>query len=212
MTQFRINILGEYNDWCEIYKDNILIHNGSLIGILSKVENKIFLRINYGTPDYFYSEIKYLGNNIISVPRQPNLLNSQYRYQPLIFNTQEFEAFIDTVYFDKELLKELSEVSKEDLINMWLLSNPNRGNYSDILELEQSTLKNILFFSDDCFDVSNLKKVIDSSSTVISQICGNLEPVIIYMDSDKGMYEWSGLVKIEDKILLRLDDYYFINS
>ncbi|HEM1580603.1 TPA: hypothetical protein U0Y60_002628, partial [Listeria monocytogenes] len=51
----RYKILGEYKDWCEIYKDGTVIHNGSSLGIVSQVESELCLRLNYGTNKHFYS-------------------------------------------------------------------------------------------------------------------------------------------------------------
>lgn len=56
MNKFKI--LGEYKDWCEIYKDGTLIHNGSSLGIVSQVESELCLRLNYGTNKHFYSILK----------------------------------------------------------------------------------------------------------------------------------------------------------
>ncbi|RKA21461.1 hypothetical protein DYZ85_02471 [Listeria monocytogenes] len=58
----RYKILGEYKDWCEIYKDGTVIHNGSSLGIVGQVESELCLRLNYGTNKHFYSILKKCGS------------------------------------------------------------------------------------------------------------------------------------------------------
>lgn len=66
----RYKILGEYKDWCEIYKDGTVIHNGSSLGIVSQVESELCLRLNYGTNKHFYSILKKFGDFILAVPKK----------------------------------------------------------------------------------------------------------------------------------------------
>ncbi|EAD3492784.1 hypothetical protein ARO55_13750, partial [Listeria monocytogenes] len=98
---YRYKILGEYKDWCEIYKDGTLIHNGSSLGIVSQVESEQYLRLNYGSNKYFYSILKKCGDFIVAVPKKVEFLKAEYKYEPIIFNKQKFDEFIDCIYVDK---------------------------------------------------------------------------------------------------------------
>ncbi|EAF1976425.1 hypothetical protein OPD67_002983, partial [Listeria monocytogenes] len=102
MNKFKI--LGEYKDWCEIYKDGTLIHNGSSLGIVSQVESELCLRLNYGSNKHFYSVLKKRGDFIVAVPKKVEFLKAEYKYEPIIFNKQEFDEFIDCIYVDKNLI------------------------------------------------------------------------------------------------------------
>lgn len=212
MEQYKYNISGEYNDWCEFRKGNVLIHNGSLLGMVKKVGDEILLRVNYNTEKYFYSIIKHSNGLKVIVPREPDLLQKEYKYEPIIFDSVEFKEFVNNIYFDEELLEHLSEVNKKDLINMWLLSSSDCKNYKDVNEMKKDILNNILFFSDDCYTVSQLSNLINTSEFSINAIPDNYKLVLIYVDSDtKGIYEWNGLIKIDNRIYLKLDDKYYLN-
>lgn len=210
MEKYRYVISGEYKDWCEIYKDRTLIHNGSLLGLVSRVGKESFFNVNYGTKKSFPSVLKIINNFTVAVPRELDLVQSDYMYQPIIFDNKEFKEFVDNIYFDTELLEYLPKVSKEDIINMWMLSYPNRKNYSAIDEMKKDIINNILFFSDETYNLSLLNSVIEAPEFSINYIPSSYESIIIYMDSDEGIYEWNGLIKIENTIYLRLDEKYYV--
>ncbi|MDN3076636.1 hypothetical protein P0E51_11135 [Enterococcus faecalis] len=212
MEQYKYNVSGEYNDWFEFRKGNILIHNGTLLGIVTKVEDEILLRVNYGTEQYFYSIIKCIDDLKVIVPREPDLLQKEYKYQPIIFDRTEFTEFIENIYFNEKLLEYLPEVNKKDLVNIWMLSNPIHKNYKDVDEMKKDILDNILFFSEDNYVLSQLKDTINTPEFMISQIPENHELVIIYIDNDgKEIYEWNSLIKIDNRIYLKIDDSYYLN-
>lgn len=212
MEQYKYIISGEYNDWCEFRKGNVLIHNGTLLGMVKKVDDEILLRVNYGTEQYFYSIIKCFNDLKVMVPREPDLLQKEYKYQPIIFDSVEFKEFVNSIYFDEELLEHLPEIDKKDLINMWFLSNPNHQSYTNVIEMRKDMLDNILFFSDDKYDVSQLSNMINMSEFSINPIPDNYEIVVIYVDSDdEEIYEWNGLIKIDGRVCLKLDDNYYLN-
>lgn len=212
MEQYKYNVSGEYNDWFEFRKGNILIHNGTLLGIVTKVEDEILLRVNYGTEQYFYSIIKCIDDLKVIVPREPDLLQKEYKYQPIIFDRTEFTEFIENIYFNEKLLEYLPEVNKKDLVNIWMLSNPILKNYKDVDEMKKDILDNILFFSEDNYVLSQLKDTINTPEFMISQIPENHELVIIYIDNDgKEIYEWNSLIKIDNRIYLKIDDSYYLN-
>lgn len=210
MEQYRYAITGEYKDWCEIYKDETIIHDGSLLGLVSKIGNETFLNVNYGTKKRFHSVLKSSNNFKVAVPKEPDFLQSEYAYQFLIFDNEEFKEFIDNIYFDKKPLENSVEISKEDIINTWMLSYPNRKNYSSVSEMKTDIINNILFFSEDAYDVSQLNSIIDTSEFSINKIPVSYENIIIYVDSDEGVYEWSSLIKIDNIIYLKLGDNYFV--
>lgn len=111
------------------------------MGIVKKVNNEILLKVNYGTKQYFYSVLKSFNDLVVAVPQDSDVVQSEYKYQPILFDPQEFQTFVDNIYFDEKLLENLSKVSKEDIINMWLLSNPKRKNYSNISEMRKDILE-----------------------------------------------------------------------
>lgn len=212
MEKYKYIISGEYNDWCDFRKGNVIIHEGTLLGMVRKIEEGVLLRVNYGTEQFFYSIIKCIDGLKVIVPRDPDLLQKEYKYQPIIFNNIEFKEFVDNIYFDEKLLENLPKIHKKDLINMWLLSNPNHKNYTDVNEMRKDVLDNILFFSDDNYDVSQLSNMINTYEFSINQIPNNNELVVAYVDNDgEGIYEWNSLLKLDNRIYLKLDDTYYLN-
>lgn len=210
MEQYRYNITGEYKDWCEIYKGESIIHEGSLLGLVSKLGNETFLNINYGTKKIFQSILKSNNNLTVAVPKEPDFFQSDYTYQCLIFDNEEFKEFIDNIYFDRELLEKSQKISKEDIVNAWMLTYPNRKNYLSINEMKTDIINHILFFSEDACNVDQLNSIIDNSELSINQIPVSYENIIIYVDSDEGVYEWNGLIKIDNVIYLKLDENYYV--
>lgn len=210
MEQYKYVKLGEYKDWCEIYKGETLIHNGSFLGIVNKTENETLLNVNYGIKECSHSVLKSINNFKIAVPKESDLIQSEYKYEPIIFDSNEFKEFVDNIYFDKELLENLPKVSRRDIINMWLLSYPNRKDYLNIAEMKKEIMNRILFFSDENYDLSHLNSIISASKFSVNKIPNSYEAIMIYMDSDEGVYEWVSLIKIETSVYLRLDEHYYV--
>ncbi|EAC4201029.1 hypothetical protein ACTNHA_001315 [Listeria monocytogenes] len=209
MNKFKI--LGEYKDWCEIYKDGTLIHNGSSLGIVSQVESELCLRLNYRTNKHFYSILKKFGDFILAVPKKVGFLKAEYKYEPIIFNKQEFDEFIDCIYVEEKLISSIPQLNKEDILNMWFLSNPLHKTYSNEMEMQENIINNILFFSDDEYDISCLKKVINKPDLSVHPIDSNYEVITIYMDGDAGMYDWDGIIIINNNAYLKVDKHYYMN-
>lgn len=87
-------------------------------------------------------------------------LKAEYKYEPIIFNKQEFDEFIDCIYVDEKLISSIPQLNKEDILNMWFLSNPLHKTYSNEMEMQENIINNILFFSDDEYDISCLKRLL----------------------------------------------------
>ncbi|HAC1021793.1 TPA: hypothetical protein ACSKPM_002673, partial [Listeria monocytogenes] len=61
------------------------------------------------------------------------------------------------------------------------------------------------------YDISCLKKVINKPDLSVHPIDSNYEVITIYMDGDAGMYEWKGIVIIDNNAYLKIDTHYYIN-
>ncbi len=70
-------------------KGNTVIHNGSLINLISFNNNNLEIRLNYGIDKCYVSELKSVGDFIITVPIK-DFSNSDYVYVPLVFNNDEY--------------------------------------------------------------------------------------------------------------------------
>ncbi|EHC6301072.1 A-kinase anchor protein 11 [Listeria monocytogenes] len=94
---------------------------------------------------------------------------------------------------------------------MWFLSNPLHKTYSNEMEMQENIINNILFFSDDEYDISCLKKVINKPDLSVHPIDSNYEVITIYMDGDAGMYDWDGIIIINNNAYLKIDKHYYMN-
>ncbi|BDR59329.1 hypothetical protein [Xylocopilactobacillus apicola] len=209
MTKYHYSVSGEYKDWIKIYKNNTLVHNGSLLGLILNKNGKIVLRLNYGTNQYFETELKYSKDFIVVVPLVPEMLKDTYKYVPIIFSDDEFKTFLEVIYADVELFKNLPDLSKQDLLNMWLLSSSIQKNYLNLIEMENDILNRILFLSNDKYDVGDIKYIIKELKGSIYKIPENSEDVVSYIDSADGICEWNGLIKIGEKIHLKIDEDHY---
>ncbi|EAF3151002.1 hypothetical protein CSI31_15275, partial [Listeria monocytogenes] len=82
--------------------------------------------------------MKKCGDFILAVPKKVEFLKTEYKYEPIIFNKQEFDEFIDCIYVDKNLISNVPQISKEDLLNMWFVSNPQHKTYINEMEMQEN--------------------------------------------------------------------------
>ncbi|EJE4647789.1 hypothetical protein MKC07_003203, partial [Listeria monocytogenes] len=61
--------------------------------------------------------MKKCGDFILAVPKKVEFLKTEYKYEPIIFNKQEFDEFIDYIYVDEKLISSIPQINKEDLLN-----------------------------------------------------------------------------------------------
>lgn len=115
------------------------------------------------------------------------------------------------IYVDEKLISSIPQINKEDILNMWFLSNPLHKTYNNEMEMQENIINNILFFSDDEYDISCLKNVINKPDLSVHPIDSNYEVITIYMDGDAEMYEWKGIVIIDNNAYLKIDTHYYIN-
>ncbi|HFK0632776.1 TPA: hypothetical protein ACGXMT_001756, partial [Listeria monocytogenes] len=55
------------------------------------------------------------------------------------------------------------------------------------------------------------KNVINKPDLSVHPIDSNYEVITIYMDGDAGMYEWKGIVSIDNNAYLKIDTHYYVN-
>ncbi|EAF4518558.1 A-kinase anchor protein 11 [Listeria monocytogenes serotype 4b] len=94
---------------------------------------------------------------------------------------------------------------------MWFVSNPQHKTYINEMEMQENIVNNILFFSDDEYDIFCLKNTINKPDLSVHPIDSNYEVITIYMERDAGMYEWDGIVILDNNAYLKIDKHYYIN-
>lgn len=105
MNEFSYEVKGDYKDNLKMVKGNDVIHDGSLIGLISFINDRLQINLNYGTKAIYPIEIKKIDTIIMTVPIEEYLYKNDYIYIPLVFEQQQYKDFIEISYVDRTLLK-----------------------------------------------------------------------------------------------------------
>jgi hypothetical protein len=211
MNKYVYNVTGDYKDWLEMKKGDTVFHNGSLIGLISYANNRLELKLNYGTDSNYLLEIKKLGNIIITVPIEEHLLNAEYMYIPLVFEKDEYEAFIEIAYIDRELLKNIRQANKQDIHNMLLGNFKYKFNISEYLKFDD-VINNIIAFSGNDIELSEgINHMSSNDSVYLQRIGGNeSQDVVVFIDLSGKLYEWNLIIKIDNKFYFKIVEDYIL--
>jgi len=211
MKKYIYKVTGEYKDWLEMKKENIILHDGSLIGLISYVHDRLELRLNYGTNRYYISEIKKIGDIIITTPLEVEDLNEDYLYVPLILTSDEYSELIEISYIDRALLKNIKKATMNDIKN--ILSNNFKKEFSvtgSNLEFEE-LVDNVIGFSEHDEEIANAIQQMSNDEAVILQIPkGMLERVTMYIYIVSSTYEWDSIICSGNKFYFQIADGYVV--
>jgi len=211
MKKYTYKVTGEYKDWLEIKKENIILHEGSLIGLISYVRGRLELRLNYGTDKYYISEIKKTGDIIITTPLEIDDLNEDYLYVPLILTSEEYGELIEISYIDRELLDNIQKATMNDIKNI-LLNNFRKefGVTGSNLEFKE-LLDNAITFSEYDEEITNAIQQMSNDEAVILQMPNDtLERVTMHIDILSSMYEWNSIICSGNKFYFQIVDDYVV--
>ncbi|WP_300380878.1 hypothetical protein [Clostridium sp.] len=209
MDKYIYKVTGDYKDWLEMKKSDTIFHNGSLIGLISYANDRLELKLNYGTDLYYHSELKKADDIIITVPMKEYLLKDDYMYIPLVFDEEEYEELVEISYVDRELLKNIQQVNKQDLCNILLNNFKCRFGITGYLEFND-IINSIIAFSEDEAELAECINNIISNESINLQRIGEegSKNITIFIDFLGNLYEWNSVVKIGDKFYLKIVDDY----
>ena len=211
MKKYTYKVTGEYKDWLEMKKENIILHEGSLIGLISYVHDRLELRLNYGTNKYYISEIKKIGDIIITTPLEVDDLNEDYLYVPLILTSEEYGELIEISYIDRDLLENIQKATMNDIKN--ILSNNFKKEFGvtgSNLEFEE-LVDNVIAFSEHDEEITNAIQQMSNDEAVILQMSKEtLERVTMYIDILSSMYEWDSIICSGNKFYFQIADDYVV--
>jgi len=214
MKKYTYKVTGEYyKTWLEMKKENTMVHNGSLIGLISYNRDRLELNLNYGTYNYYSSEIKKASDMVITTPLEADNLNENYLYTPLILTGVEYDELIEISYIDRDLLKNIKEVTMNDIKN--ILSNNFKTEFNVTtpnLEFKEIT-DNVIAFSkhdEKVKNAFNLMNCDEGEALLLQMKDGTGEKVTMYIDMDDNLYEWTPIIYSENKVYLRLVDDYAV--
>lgn len=212
INKYTYNILGEYKDWCEIKKNDIILHNGSLIGLIKYSHEGLKLMLNYNTQKNYVLEIKKMNDFFLALPKDPECLIKDYLYVPLIYNEDEFSRLISISYIERSLVDNINVATREDLIKMWLFTNSRHSSYIDYIEMKIEVIDSFRAFSNYDDEIYKfLEKILSGDFEInIFTLERNFELITIYEEINNKFYEWKGIVKIKNKYYLKLDEEYIV--
>jgi hypothetical protein len=212
MDRYTYEVTGEYGDWCEIKRGEDVLHDGSLMGLMTPgtCESNLELNLNYGTETISVLEIKKVDGLYIAIPKEPDFLSENYTYKSIIFTQKEFEELLSISYIDEKYQKNIPAVADGDIMRLWLCTFENRESYIDFPEMKSSIIDNIIAFSID--NVENVKgvilKIFEKGRFLEISDIKDIEMLTVYVDKQNEISEWNALVKVGNKFFLRVDDWY----
>lgn len=212
MTKYYYEVTGIYKDNLKMKKDDILLHDGNLVGLILFINGRLELNLNYGKKTYFPCELKKLGDMIITVPHTCYLNNDDYVYIPLVFDTEDYERFVEITYIDKALLDKIQKINKEDISNLLVMRFKKEFSILKIISFKE-IIDNIVAYSEEDDSVSKyIKYLINKEMFNIKKINENdMKYITLYIDFSGQLYEWNTIFKYDGKFYIKLIDNYAID-
>ncbi|MDD2959673.1 MAG: hypothetical protein PHR92_14350 [Lachnospiraceae bacterium] len=209
MDKYIYSVTGDYKDWLEMKRGDAVFHDGSLIGLISCINGKLELKLNYGTDSYYSSVIKKTDDVIITVPTESGLLESDYKYKPLVFDNDEYEELVEISYIDRELLKKVQQVNQQDIYNILLSDFKHKFNISEYLDFSD-IISNIITFSEEEDELAVCISNITSNNNINLQrlVEKDSKSITVYVDISGNLCEWEAVLKIDDKFYFKIVDDY----
>jgi|GEM_PF-3010529 len=207
MDKYIYNVTGDYKDWLEMKKGDVIFHDGSLIGLISCINDTLELKLNYGAESYYLSEIKKTGDVIITVPTEAGLLKDDYKYIPLVFDNEEYEELAEISYIDRELLKKIQQVNRQDICNILLNDFKCKFNISGCLEF-RDIINNIIAFSEGEGELAEYISNMTCNVNLQRAVEKDSKNITVFVDIPGNFCEWNIVLKIDDKFYFKIVDDY----
>lgn len=211
MSKYFYEITGDYKDNLKMKKEDVVIHDGNLIGLISYTNSRLELNLNYGKGTCYPCEIKKLDNLIIALPIEEYLYKSDYKYIPLIFEPNEYKELIEISYIDRELLDNIKQVSKQDIYNVLLIRFKLEFGIAEVQSF-QDVIDNIIGCSEENDKVTTcIQNPLSNQIFNIKRVDkNNLINITLYIDFADMLYEWSPIIKVDEKYYFDLIDKYVL--
>lgn len=200
-----------YRESTIILYDDQLLYKGSAIVLLEYYDNELMINFNYAHHDNYPVKIRRYKDLFITVPAVPFCLFKNYKFKSLVFGKKDFITLIDFGFYETKCINEIKELSVRDAIDIWIYTFDNDQSFTDILEKQRIMLNSILSLSDETIHLDKLiKRILRADSFKPERIKKPFDEVMMYLDTQDEIKEWSALIKVDDDIGLKLNDKYFI--
>lgn len=198
---FQYKVTGPYNDWCELYMNKKMIHQGLVFVFKDDEIENSQLHINFGEKRYVTLNLRKSNHFILAIPLNAIIENSSYI--PLVFTEDEFLKLMKINLRDAELIN-ISKATNEDLIKLWYSTSKQKV-------LSNYDLRNIIAYSNCDEEIDKIFVSIKRNPVlkVIKFDC-KYEDIITYLEINNKIYEWDAFVKYDTRICLKLTDQYGI--
>lgn len=209
MTKYCYDVTGDYKDDLKMEKDDIVIHDGNLLGLITYTNGRLELNLNYGKNVFCPCELKKIDDMVITVPHKDYLNNNDYFFMPLIFEPAEYEQFIEITYIDRPLLDNIQQMNKEDISNLVMMRF--KIEFSILVTLStKEIIKNIVACSQEDDKVSELiQRMLNNEISGIKKIEERDKKYItLYIDFQDILYEWNTIFKFKEDYYFKLVDDY----
>ena len=148
MSKYSYEITGDYKDSLKMKKDDDVIHDGNLIGLISYTNGRLEFNLNYGEGTYCPCEIKKIDDLIITIPIKEYLYKPDYQYMPLVFELEEYKQLIEISYIDRELLENIHQADKQDIHHLLMMRFKSEFGIIEMLSFED-IIDNIIACSEE---------------------------------------------------------------
>lgn len=211
MTKYCYDVTGDYKDDLKMEKDDIVIHDGNLLGLITYTNGRLELNLNYGKNVFCPCELKKLDDMVITVPHKDYLNNNDYFFMPLIFEPAEYEQFIEITYIDRPLLDNIQQMNKEDISNFIMMRFRIEFGILETLSTEE-IVENIVACSQEDDKARELiQRMLNNKVSGIKKIDERDKKYItLYIDFSEKLYEWNTIFKFKGDYYFKLVDDYAI--
>lgn len=211
MTKYCYEVTGDYKDDLKMEKDDVVIHDGNLLGLITYTNGRLELNLNYGINVFCPCELKKIDDMVITVPHKDYLNNNDYFFMPLIFEPAEYEQFIEITYIDRPLLDNIQQMNKEDISNLVMMRFKIEFGILETLSTKE-IIENIVACSQEDDKVSELiQRMLNNEISGIKKIEERDKKCItLFIDFQDILYEWNTVFKFKGDYYFKLVDDYAI--
>lgn len=187
-----------------------IIYEGYTDDLITSAAGDLELKLNYGMGDTSSVIARKYGDYIVWIPMIP--LDSDYRYETIIFNLKQFaELWTFLRYKAEEDLEIIKNISADELKLMWMIGARGTEHIDDISSLIKSVKKNTIALSASLDEETIFYNLIEKQWRLTDKIIEGRDywkTFIAYLN--KGVYEeWEVLKKDnKDNLYIQLGNGY----
>ncbi|WP_342472621.1 hypothetical protein MHH70_04035 [Metasolibacillus sp. FSL H7-0170] len=147
MKKLDFKTYGEFtNELLNLKYDSQIIYEGYTDNLITSAAGDLELKLNYGMSNTSSVIARKYGDHIVWIPKVP--LDSDYRYETIIFNSKQFaELWTFLKYKAEDDLETIKNISADELKLMWMIRARGTERIDDISSLIKSVKKNTIALS-----------------------------------------------------------------